>query len=1431
MEHIRKKSRLSSPVPDNRMDSNGPPKKALRRVYQPRAYQEEMFKQSLRQNTIVVMGTGSGKTLIAILRIQEELRTCPSNKLVWFLAPTVPLVEQQYQLISEQLPAFQARKITGADNVDYWSKQKVWDNVLLNIRVVVSTPQVLLDALSNGFIKLSRISLLIFDEAHHCVGSSPQNRIMKNFYHPQLATGQMKDLPSILGLTASPTTGKSESDLRKLAANLNSVCKTPRTNRDEMARFVNMPEMRIVPYQLGEEPDSSIQFSECLTKISNNEDPDIEHLYQKDNPESQQKLLDSFLLDRKPCVKQLRRCTNNADRIKTHLGSWASEVFLLEVYQSLLKRAKSVNINWSREEGDDSIFMCKFLGTFLHPLPLESKWDTTPTKLSQKAELLVEILSTEFKGSSRGIIFVEQRTLAVLLCHLITMHPALKHISAAYFLGSASYGRRDFGEIGDPKTQKTSLKDFSSGKKNLLVATSVLEEGIDVPECDYVICFDAPKQLRSFIQTRGRARKKGSNFIKFQGAHDPSSLEEWEAMEKEMKEKCMAAKDDLPDGVDIAKGASYEEIRIQSTGYVELAGPPFIPRSVSAHIPFLSRALLTLDNARQHLSHFCSTVSSEFTSNEPEFVISDKNITNQVTAKVVLPGFLDPNLREFHGVASWGTEKMAMRDAAYQAYAGLYEAGLVNDHLMPAHSSEEAVEHIEKSPGYTNAAKVIDPLHFYWQKWTPGLFFQSRVEISSSTERLPSLLMVLPVPLPGEFGFHLFWNKHTTFTVSVKPEPNTFPGELLVHAAEATSTMLSSLYSEKMISGSFDFSYFFMPDIPLSAESLRQWCSDVTGRLPGRDINKYKKRNQGEFGLARHIRNTTRPWVTENLVWIAETDSPSVPEGHESKILHIEGQSWPKRKDFLHPVSNGNTGDLHHSARKCHPANDCTVDKLPAAYSRLALFMPSLIHMVEIRLIARVLRETILAPVEFQNMDLILTAIIATSALETSNYQRLEFLGDSVLKFHTSTQLAAQNRYWHEGLLTAKKFAIVSNNRLTQAALATGLDKFILTDAFTGAKWAPSYRNQVEKDHAIESLKKLKEEGVLPPPEPPQRELPTKTLADVVEALIGAAEVDSGTEGSLKCLEVFLPEVKWIPYDKKLEILYNDFPKFREQASRDVLLKMEALIGYKFKKKELLAAAFTHSSNPTGISYQRLEFIGDSVLDLLVSRVLFRHPKKLTHFEMHLLRTTLVNKDFLGFLCMNLRSSEPRNEIKTCPRTGKVETTTSMRDIYLWQYMAHGKGSAIVNAQQSTSQRWEELRTDIDTALRSGKVFPWTLLASLDAEKFYSDIIESILGAIFIDSQGSLDKCCQFLERIGLDDYLTRVMRDDIDIHHPKARLGRLTHRPPDYITAMNTKDHSTKWTCQVMFRGEELARIDDGLSRREAEAKAAEAAILRMKN
>lgn len=85
-------------------------------------------------------------------------------KLIWFVAPSVALSEQHYIRFWQLLPAYQVKLLVGSDKLDKWTDQWHWDTILANVDVVIGTPRVLEEALEHGFVSLTKISLLVFDE-------------------------------------------------------------------------------------------------------------------------------------------------------------------------------------------------------------------------------------------------------------------------------------------------------------------------------------------------------------------------------------------------------------------------------------------------------------------------------------------------------------------------------------------------------------------------------------------------------------------------------------------------------------------------------------------------------------------------------------------------------------------------------------------------------------------------------------------------------------------------------------------------------------------------------------------------------------------------------------------------------------------------------------------------------------------------------------------------------------------------------------------------------------------------------------------------------------------------------------------------------------------------------------------------------------------
>jgi endoribonuclease Dicer len=141
-------------------------------IKSPRDYQLELFERARKENTIAVLDTGSGKTLIAALLIRstidQELEDRAAGKtprISFFLVSSVTLVYQQFSVLERNMDHKVAR-VCGADNTDNWRKEK-WTKLFSENKVIVCTADILHQCLFHSYITMKQINLLVFDEAHH----------------------------------------------------------------------------------------------------------------------------------------------------------------------------------------------------------------------------------------------------------------------------------------------------------------------------------------------------------------------------------------------------------------------------------------------------------------------------------------------------------------------------------------------------------------------------------------------------------------------------------------------------------------------------------------------------------------------------------------------------------------------------------------------------------------------------------------------------------------------------------------------------------------------------------------------------------------------------------------------------------------------------------------------------------------------------------------------------------------------------------------------------------------------------------------------------------------------------------------------------------------------------------------------------------------
>ncbi|KAI0837301.1 hypothetical protein F5Y06DRAFT_271288 [Hypoxylon sp. FL0890] len=1348
-------------------------------VIHAREYQLEMFEESLKRNIIVAMETGTGKTQVAVLRIQAELERSSSDKIIWFLAPTVALCEQHARVLRSQLPAVQVKLLCGADGVDTWTDVRTWNDYLRNVRIVISTHQVLLDAISHAFVGMDRLSLIVFDEAHNCVGNHPSSKIMAR-YHSRKADGL--PIPSILGLTASPVMKSKLEALEIIEQRLDAVCKSPTIHREELLSIVKRPTMHYVFYSQPDDPDCTSTM-ETLARVYHSldifKDPYVIRL-QADNSERSRIALVKALEKRNTYVfQQMKSLWRKSSDVQRELGSWAADYFISAAIDQFLRSVKK-NDQWFREwQVEEKQYLANALieARISQPPPFED--GATIIGVSDKVNALVQELLRSVDGTI-GIVFVREIATVAVLAHMLSLYPSIrKRFRIGTMIGTSNQNgrKRDLSALNKPNGHHD-LEDFQNGTLNLLIATSVLEEGIDVPACNMVVCFDMPANLKAFIQRRGRARMRDSKLILMMNA--PNGLvDKWAALEAEMKKRY---EDDLRQIQELVELEESEE------GGTEVL---YVPET---------GAQLDFDQAKSHLEHFCRRLSvRQYIDSQPYYIFKRMHSSSidlpQVKATVILPMSLPPELRRIQGSSVWYSEKNASKDVAFQAYKAIYKAGLLNDNLLPL--KDEFLSGVETRAGETEVHERWSPWKQVAHAWVHKTeFYRRRLKlIDHHGDVMGEFDASLPVLFPKVPAFEVFWDGSKTWTVET--------GEMKVvtaqnlHADQSPALIdLAYRHRKFEVRDTAQVLHFRSPtqDIPFQ-RLVGQKCIEEASK---KDSAVIRDGNGYPFFFKAWLPTLDPDFPVKDMLRDQPTDVP---------WLMLE--RWSRRKNFLHRIDKRSFSSTPRKPTQIvYPAHLCRMDDTHVSNACFGALIPSIMHVVEIQLVAMELCNTLLKDVGYSDLSLVTTAINSPGTGEGTNYERIEFLGDTILKTFTTVTITATYPHYPEGYLDAIKTSIVSNSRLCRSAVETGLDKFILKKGFKGNKWRPLYvEDLIKADTHTDST----------------RPMSTKTLADVVEALIGAAYLDGGLSKALTCIRIFIPEVEWRSLDASRDILFNSTPMSTQLLA--FLTPLEELIGYSFRNKNLLVEAATHSSfgfvNSTGSCMERLEFLGDAILDHIVVSVIWACERELDQREMHLFRTASVNADLLGFLGMEWTISQETTEISKDRSKSTIETQTI---IPFWKFMRH-VSPEMGKAQRNAEERHALEREPILDALRHGKEYPWVQLAHLHIPKFFSDFFESVLGAVWVDS-GSMDTCSQIVEKIGILPLLRRLLADKVDVLHPKNQLGILAGKglkTVEYRNEVRVKeDGSRELFCTILVADEVIVEIGGGVSPEEIQTKAA---------
>ena len=250
------------------------------------------------------------------------------------------------------------------------------------------------------------------------------------------------------------------------------------------------------------------------------------------------------------CLKQLHSLYTRASTIYEELGCWSAEWFVRTCLRRYLDKIARCSFLAADVEEAETLHLAQILASLDHISPTYDSNKELPSTsvdaLSPKVEILLDLLTSEHSADVSGVIFVEQRATVFALAELLLQHRTTRSCyRTAPFVGMSNYCKPtvDMTDLADVKSQENTLEEFKKGERNLIVCTTVLEEGIDIPTCHLVVCFDRPKNLKSFVQRRGRARKEQSKYIIFLGDGDTSAQPtKWQSLEETLK---MAYEDDL----------------------------------------------------------------------------------------------------------------------------------------------------------------------------------------------------------------------------------------------------------------------------------------------------------------------------------------------------------------------------------------------------------------------------------------------------------------------------------------------------------------------------------------------------------------------------------------------------------------------------------------------------------------------------------------------------------------------------------------------------------------------------------------------------------------------------------------------------------------------------------------------------------------------
>jgi len=485
-----------------------------------RQYQNTVLQKTLYKNSLIVVPTSLGKTVITLLICLDILFNWRKSKIL-ILAPTRPLVHQHLDLF-KRFTRFGNACFALTGKISPEIRKTIWKS--RSIRVYFATPELVRNDLDNNLLKKDEFYLVVFDEAHRAVKDYSYTYISKKFY----SNSDSNKIPMFLALSASP--GSNKEKIKEICSNLFIEQIIAKSEDDE----------DVLPYIYNiDVKHRQIDLDDRHKEIS--------YILQSLIKDKIKWLIDNNLLKKKKIDNVYRKdLLNLGDFLKSTITESNNKNFIL--YAALKYQSMAMILLYCRDliESQGSFSLKKFFDKFENEVPNKTYQELLSDNRIQKvlemlknddnpyshpklrnvlsivkdflyspretdASIIIDkviekskidnnnnsILSTADLNQKKILIFSQYRDTLEEITNLLNEN----NIPCKGFYGQSN--KKNQKGLNQDK-QLSILNDFKKGVFPVLVATSVAEEGLDIPNVDLIIFYEpVPSEIR-FIQRKGR---------------------------------------------------------------------------------------------------------------------------------------------------------------------------------------------------------------------------------------------------------------------------------------------------------------------------------------------------------------------------------------------------------------------------------------------------------------------------------------------------------------------------------------------------------------------------------------------------------------------------------------------------------------------------------------------------------------------------------------------------------------------------------------------------------------------------------------------------------------------------------------------------------------------------------------------------------------